>query len=333
MNPTIAKVAEAAGVSAATVSRTFSRPHMISAATRERVQRAAQELGWRPNPMARALITGQTGNVGLVVPDIANPFFPPLIKAAQQVAWTQGFCLFLGHGEEDPEHERSMVGKLSDQVDGLLLVSSRLPTRALADVARKRRVVVVNRVVPGVPAVLIDSASGLSDAVDHLADQGHTKIGYVAGPTVSWSNEQRGRAIRRRAKARGLTLEVVGPIVPGFETGYGQVRSLLAAGVSAVMAYDDLTAMGILAGLSEAGVSVPEEMSVVGCDDVVPVVSRPALTTVSAPCAQAGRTAMSLLLDAGQPGEVDSLATVTLGGQLVVRETTGPAPPPRPVRR
>src|SRR4051794_35337630 len=161
MAATIQQVAELAHVHVSTVSRVFSRPEMISAATRARVEQAAVELGWRPNPMARALITGQTRNIGVMVPDIANPFFPPLVKAAQREAWRWEHCLFLADSEENPEQEHAALLHLASQVDGLVLVSSRLPETTILELAAGHPVVLVNRTVPGISAVLIDSASGM----------------------------------------------------------------------------------------------------------------------------------------------------------------------------
>ena len=325
---TVREVAVKAGVSVSTVSRVFYRPHLISTVTRDRVQRAATELGWRPNPMARALTTGRTGNIGLVVPDIANPFFASIIKAAQNLAWERGLNVFLADSEEDPVQEAKVVEQLVDRVNGLILASSRLPGSKIREVGARQRIVLVNRTVEGVSSVLIDSASGMVEALDLLADLGHCRVAYVAGPAVSWSNQQRHKAIRARARARAVHLVVLGPVVPSFEAGLAIVPQVLDSGATGILAYDDITATGILVGLADRGIVVPEDVSIIGCDDVLPIRSRPALTTVSASCARAGRAAVSLLIDSGDD-PVNGDRRQNPHAELLARPTRDDRPAPR----
>lgn len=322
---TIHEVATAAGVSASTVSRVFARPDLISEPTRGRVHEVAERLGYRPNHAARALITGRTRTTGLVVPDIANPFFPPLIKAAQQYAWGAEYCLLLANSEEDRAQEWHVVSQLSSQVDGVVLCSSRLSAAQIAELAARTSLVLVNRRISGIPCVLIDSGAGVRQAVDHLVEYGHRSLAYVAGPRNSWSNQQRRRAVRERTKARNVELGLLGPVVPSFEAGQEIVDDLLAADATAVIAYDDVTALGVLAGLAQRGVRVPEDVSVVGCDDVSAATAQPPLTTISARCDVAGQTAMRLLLDALDQGQRAGDSVVRLPASLVVRSSTGPA--------
>lgn len=322
---TIHEVATAAGVSASTVSRVFARPDLISEPTRTHVHAVAERLDYRPNHAARALITGRTRTTGLVVPDIANPFFPPLIKAAQRYAWEAEHCLLLANSEEDRAQEWHVVNQLSSQVDGVALCSSRLGAAQISELAARISLVLVNRRISGIPCVLIDSGAGVRQAVDHLAGHGHRAIAYVAGPRTSWSNQQRRRAVRERAKTQGMELELLGPVVPSYEAGRDIVDPLLATRASAVIAYDDVTALGVLAGLAARGMRVPEEVSVVGCDDVSAATAQPPLTTISARCDVAGQTAMRLLLDALDQGERAGDSIVRLPASLVVRSSTGPA--------
>jgi len=323
--PTIREVAEAAGVSRATVSRAFTRPDLLRPETVERVREVAARLGYTPNVVARALSTGRYATIALVVPDIANPFFPPLMRGAQQAADAAGYSVVLGDSDESPAREDVLLTKFAHQVEGVVLASTRMPSARVREHATRRPLVLVNRDIPGVPRVLIDSASGMAQAVEHLADLGHRRLAYVSGPASSWSNQQRRRAVRRVAAARGLEVATVQASRPTYAAGIECTSALLAARVTAVVAFDDAVAQGILAGLSAAGVAVPDDVSVVGCDDVVADTTTPPLTAVSAPTRMAGQLAVEVLLrilgddDVADPRHV-------LDSELIVRATTGPAP-------
>lgn len=319
--PTISQVAEAAGVSRATVSRAFTRPDMLSAATVARVVAVAEAIGYVPNQIARALSTGRHGNLALIVPDVANPFFPPLIRAAQVEADKLDFCVFLGNSDEKPEQEEKLVGRFSAQVEGLVLASSRLPDERIRAHAARRPIVLINRDVAGIPRVLIDSSVGVAQAVDHLAELGHRRIAYVSGPKSSWSNSERRATVRRRVKAHGMDLMIVPAQLSSFETGFAAAPHLLEAGATAAVAFDDLMAQGVLAGLAARGVSVPASFSVVGCDDVLGAMTYPPLSSVSNPCAEAGRVAVSLLMDMLNAAVLRDVRYV-LDTRLVVRDTT-----------
>src|SRR5918993_923785 len=165
---TIRDVARASGVHVSTVSRTFSAPHLVNAETRSRVLACAEMLGYRPNRAARALITGRTYNVGLIVADIANPFFPPLIKAAESQARQRDHHIFIADTNEDASVEEELVRALAKQVDGVLLCSPRMSNSLIEQLSREVPLVVVNRQIPGLPAVVMDVAQGARHAVEHL---------------------------------------------------------------------------------------------------------------------------------------------------------------------
>lgn len=323
-SPTIRQVAEASGVSRATVSRAFTRPGMLSSETVRQVRAVADRLGYVPNQVARALSTGRHGNVALIVPDVANPFFPPLIRAAQLRADTAGLCVFLGNSDEDAGREDRLVGRLIGQVEGLVLASSRMAEDRIRLHAARRPLVLVNRDVEGITRVLIDTGPGVSSAMAHLAQLGHRRIAYVSGPAASWSNGQRRAAIRREAVSRGLETVAVPARRPTYEAGRLSAPRIVASGASAAIAFDDLVAQGLIAGLAALGLAVPGAFSVVGCDDVLGETTDPPLTTISARCADAGEIAVDLLLGqlgARAPGEV----RYKLDSTLVVRGSTGPA--------
>ncbi|MBF9235397.1 LacI family DNA-binding transcriptional regulator [Microvirga alba] len=318
---TIKQVAEAAGVARSSVSRAFTRPEMLSPETVKRIREAAEKLGYVPNQTARALSTGRHGNVALIVPDVANPFFPPLIRAAQMEADRSDLCVFLGNSDEDPKQEDKLVGRFTGQVEGLILASSRLSDERIQAHAALRPLVLINRDVEGIPRVLIDSGSGVREAVAHLAEIGHRHIVYVSGPTKSWSNKQRRRAVRMAADVLGLKVDIVAAAVASFEAGREAVGSILVTGATAAIAFDDLTAQGILAGLADRGIRVPEQFGVVGCDDVLGAATYPSLTTVSNRSVEAGKAALSLLLELMQSQSVRDVRYV-LDTHLVVRNTT-----------
>lgn len=324
--PTIHEIAEEAGVSRATVSRAFTRPELLRPDTVERVRDIAQRLGYVPNRAARGLSTGRHGNIAVIVPDIANPFFPPLIRAAQSVADSADFCVFLGDSNEDAAREDVLLATLAPQVEGFVLASSRLPDERIVAHAAQRRLVLINRDVKGIPRVLIDSSSGVRAAVEHLVAAGHQHIAYLAGPPGSWSNQQRRRAVRQATSRLETQLSIIASHRPSFTEGVDAVTALLDTGATAVIAFDDLMAHGLLAGLAERGVSVPEQISVVGCDDVLGAMTFPPLTTVSNRGIEAGRAAVSILIDAANSdagGEANEVRYV-LDTELVVRATTGP---------
>jgi LacI family transcriptional regulator len=336
---TISQVAAAAGVDRSSVSRAFSRPELLRAETVARIKAVAEEMGYVPNHSARALSTGRHGNVALIVPDVANPFFPPLIRAAQNEADRSDFCVFLGNTDEDVRQEEKLLGRLAGQVEGILLASPRLSDERIRAHAAIKPLVLINRDVPGIPRVLIDSGSGVAEAVAHLAGLGHRRIVYVSGPAASWSNRQRRAAVRKAASELGLEMQMLPAQVPTYEAGQRVVPAILATGATGVVAFDDLLAQGILVGLAERGIGVPSELAVVGCDDVLGAATYPPLTTVSNRSSEGGRIAISLLLDMLNTHAVRDVRYV-LETHLVVRSTTlakerlphGPGPSRRPRR-
>jgi LacI family transcriptional regulator len=326
---TIQDVARASGVHISTVSRAFSMPHLVNAATRSKVIAAAEALGYRPNRAARALITGRTHNIGLIVADIANPFFPPLIKAAESQARQRDYHVFVADTDEDPVVEEDLVQTLAKQVDGILLCSPRMANRQIERLRSVVPLVVVNRRVEGVPAVLMDIGHGARTALAHLIGLGHRRVALLAGPRGSWTNREIRRCVAAAAKASGVELTIFGPNPPNEEAGVAAADRVARAGVTAVIAYNDLMALGLIEGLGRLGVDVPGELSVVGIDDIAPGrFSTPKLTTVATPTAAAGRHAVDMLLQHGGSGEAPARGEVILDVSLVVRESTAPAAAP-----
>lgn len=320
MKVTIEQIAAEAGVSRSTVSRAFTRPDLLKDATVTRIRSIATRLGYVPNHNARALSIGRTGALGIVVPDIANPFFPPLIRAAGARAARDDVAMLIASTEEDAEREAQAVTSVAARTDGIILASSRLAGAEIRRLAQRIRIVLVNRDVSGLRRVLVDTASGMSDAVAHLASLGHRRIAYLAGPPKSWSNTERRRAIRTTCAELGLELVEVSGYVPTYDEGRRATEELCLTGATATIAFDDILAQGIMAGLAERGASVPGDMSIVGCDDLLAATTYPPMTSVQARSAEAGERAVTMLLD----GKDDSAVRVMLPGALIIRRTTAP---------
>jgi DNA-binding LacI/PurR family transcriptional regulator len=321
--PTIGDIADLVGVSRSSVSRAFGKPELLSEDTVKKIRKAAEKLGYFPNQAARALSTGRPGNLAIVVPDIANAFFPPLIRAAQLAADSHGMSLFLGDSGEDPAREFTLLNRLVVQTEGFVLVSSRMPDKKIKEIAEKHPLVLINRDISGISRVLIDTSPGVEAAVVHLSEIKHKKIAYVGGPSVSWSEQQRRRAVRRAAEREGLTVEYVRSGHATFDAGREAASAVIAAKASAAIAFDDVVAHGLLAGLNELGYRVPQDISVIGCDDVLGAATYPALTSVSARHIEAGRMAIEMLLNMIEEPTISNVR-IALDTKLVVRATTAP---------
>jgi LacI family transcriptional regulator len=317
MAVTIKDVAQAAGVSPSTVSRAFTVPDLLQAETLQRVVSAATELGYQPNRAARGLITGRTGNVGLIVPDLTNPFFPGVVKGVQARAREADLSVFLADTDEDPSAEAEFVRALSRQVDGILLCSPRIGEEELRELAGETPIVLLNRRSGRMPSVTVDNSDAIRQSVGHLHALGHRSIAWVGGPRASWSNRERLRVLRAATTAAGVELTDLGHFAPGFDGGIAAADLVLAAGVTAAFAYNDLVAAGLLSRFAKRGIAVPGEMSIIGFDDIaLAAMVTPALTTLAQPMEAIGRAGVDLLLREGRR-ELES--------RLMVRSSTGPA--------
>lgn len=321
--PTINDVARQCGVAASTVSRALSQPGRINAQTAERIRQAAERMGYRPNPIARALPSGRTLMLALLVPDLTNPFFSEMIRGAERQANAGGYTLVLADTDESAEMEAVHIQRLARLVDGLVIGSPRLSDTKLADFAARYPLVLVNRELGDVPHVVIDTPSGMIHAVEHVASLGHRSIAYLAGPRASWVDRRRWRALQSAARRLGLTMTRLGPFAPNMAGGTAAAEAVVNSEATAVMAFNDLLAIGTMRRLLARGLRVPEDISVLGCDGIFGAdFCHPALTTLAAPLQDSGRAAVTLLLSTlAGPG---SRQRVVLPTHLVVRESTGP---------
>ncbi|MEV8212408.1 LacI family DNA-binding transcriptional regulator [Leifsonia sp. NPDC077715] len=332
---TLADVAALSGVATSTASRALSNPDRVNAVTRERIERAARELNYVPNAQARALTSGRTRAIAVLVSDVTNPFYFGIIRGTQHQLKAAGYTQLLVDTEESDELEDGMLHKLRRSFDGAILAASRLTDRRLTALAAEVPLVAINRQTRGVASVFIDTPSGIEQAVGHLVSLGHTRIAYAAGPDTSWPNAGRWRAMLRAGERYGIEVQRVGPFAPRKYAGAAAADAVLHAGVTACVAFNDLLAIGMLARLRERGVSIPGDLSIVGCDDIFGAdFCNPPLTTLTAPIEQAGRTAVSMLLSRLDDGlaPVTRHAT-TLPTHLTVRDSTGPVPGDAAVHR
>lgn len=324
---TINDIAALTGVAASTVSRALSNPGRVNRFTRERIQAAARELNYVPNTQARALTSGRTGTIAVLVSDVTNPFYFGIIRGTQQQLKAGGYAQLLIDTEDSAGLEAQILTKMRHSIDGAILAASRLPDRALVGLAAELPVVAVNRNARGVQSVVIDTPSGISQAADHLYSLGHRDIVYVSGPQSSWANEARWHALRAAANRHDMQVRRIGPFSAARPSGSGAADALLNTGATGCIAFNDLLAIGMLSRLRERGIRVPEDISVVGCDDIFGAdFCHPTLTTLTAPIEQAGRVAVSMLLSRlGGHTPPAGRQSAVLPTHLTIRESSGQA--------
>lgn len=322
---TISDVARAAKVATSTVSRALSNPGRVSAVTRQRIEEAAKALSYVPSSHAQSLISGRTGTVALLLPDIANPFYFGLIRGAQRQLRAAGYTQVLVDTEESKEIEADTIDLMRKSADGMILVASRIDDEQLAEAAARQPLVTVNHDLPGVPGVIIDTADGVRQALTHLHSLGHHRIVYVAGPERSWASAQRWEALQDAANAIGVAMSSVGPWAPTTDAGPAAADAVAAADATACIVFNDLLAIGMLGRFAERKIRIPDDLSVVGTDDIFGSdFCHPPLTTVAAPIEEAGRTAVTMLLGRLTGNGRPRLRTI-LPTHLRIRQSSGPA--------
>jgi LacI family transcriptional regulator len=322
--PTIHDVAREAEASIATVSRALNGG-TVSAVARARIEAAVARLGYRRNDVARGLVTGRSGLVGVVLPDLVGPLYAQMARGIEDVLEARGMhAMVVTDHLEAPAERRAIDLLLARQVDGLVLIGSRLAPPDLADARRRVPVVHVQRDTPDTDEaqVRLDDAAGVAAAVDHLIALGHRRIAHLAGPRRD-GLERRAAFLRAIATA-GLE---PGPIVDGDFTEEGGAAAadavLGGAGVTAVFCGNDRMAVGLMHAAHHRGLAVPGDLSIVGFDDLAWTrYLWPPLTTVRQPGREMGRAAARLVLD-GPDG--DAPTTLRVRPELVVRASTAPA--------
>jgi len=333
---TLRDVAARAGVHPATASRALNPETriLVSEDTARRVLDAARALGYSPNPVARSLRTRRSHTVGVLIPDLNNPLFPPIVRGLEDRLAATGYVALIGNTDSDDQRERMVFDQMrARHVDGLVLATARLRHPLLAEASRADLpVVLINRLAPdySFPSVSVDNERGVGMAVGHLAALGHGRIAHIAGPQQMSTGLTRYQGFVTAMESAGLQVDprlVVFATAFTVEEGVRCSRLLLdrGAGCTAIAAGNDMLAVGCYAVLDEAGLSCPDDISVVGFNDM-PFVDRlrPPLTTVGFPHYQVGTEAAQLLLEriAERGGPVKILY---LAPELVVRGSTARA--------
>jgi LacI family transcriptional regulator len=332
---TLRDVARIAGVHPGTVSRALNpaTEGLVNDETVRRVRDAAETLGYRPNPMARGLKTNRTFTIGVLIPDIQNPLFPPIIRGIDDRLASAGYTPLIANTDNDPQRERNDVEAMrTRQVDGFITATARRDHELLDEVARlDAPVVLVNRRVEDdtLPSATADDREGVRLAVAHLVELGHTRIAEVAGPQDLSTGLHRHEGFLGALAEHGLEPEYVGFGAAFTEPeGVRVCEEVLAAApdVTAIVAGNDLVALGCYDALAARGLACPERISVVGFNDM-PFAGKfnPPLTTIRIPHYEIGAAAADLLLErlAG-PGAPPR--HVVLEPELVVRGSTAPPP-------
>ncbi len=327
---TVADIAREAGVSMMTVSRVINHKGDVSAATRQRVQEIIDRLNYRPSGIARSLATQHTGTLGLVIPDISNPFFADVARGAEHIAYAEGYSIFLCNTEEDPQRELAVVQSLEEKrVDGVVLISRLQPPQIYDVLKHLPAAVLINQRLDRkngsttVGTVRLDDAAGGQLATQHLLDRGHRAIGLLAGPATSFSGQARSNGYQQALLAASLSPNPTwkSHCPPTVEGGQVAARALLLAQpqLTALFCFNDLVAVGALQACAELGRRVPEDLAVVGYDDVpLAALVTPALTTCHAPRYELGAEAVRLLLEQIR-NDAKVGTEIVLQVQLVVR--------------
>src|SRR5450755_910729 len=332
---TLRDVAQRAGVHPATASRALSPETrlLVSDATAQRVVQAAAELGYRPNAMARSLRTRRSHTIGVLIPDLNNPLFPPMVRGLEDRLAADGYVALLGNTDGRLDREQQVFEQMrARSVDGYALATASLSSPVLAEAARDGlTVVLMNRLAEDYdfPAVSVDNERGARLAVAHLAALGHTRIGYIAGPQGLSTGLNRYRGFLAGMHEAGLTVppgSVAFADAFSIEEGQRCGRRILAdrPQCTALAAGNDMLAVGCYAAVEEAGLSCPADVSVVGFNDM-PFIDRlrPPMTTVAFPHYQLGTEAARLLLER-LSGSEKPPTVLYLVPELVVRGSTAP---------
>lgn len=333
MTATLRDVARLAGVHPATASRAMdpTKSAMVNSATAKRVQKAAKQLGYVPNALARGLKTNSSLSIGAIVPDIANPLFPPIIRGVEDVVGAAGFNVLIANTDNELEREHAQIaGMMARKVDGFILASAVLDDPALAQLlADGVPVVLVNRVESGFrgSSVAGDDADGIEQAVRHLVELGHRRIAHIAGPTATSTGVVRRRAFEQAIASAGLDVSAC-PIetasayaIDAGAEAFGRALGV-PGGITAVIAANDLLALGCYDAIAAAGYACPADISVVGFNDM-PLVDKvyPPLTTVRLHHYDLGAEAARVLLERLANPTIPP-KSVLLPVSLVVRSST-----------
>ena len=328
----IKDVATLAKVSTATVSHVINNTRFVTEETKRRVLGAIENVGYAPNIHARNLASGQTRTLGLIVSDITNPFFPDLVKSVQEKALELGFDVVVLNTNYESERDAPYVQRLLElRVRGVIILTTEMDLSVIKRLSSQKIMVVfldIGKVGPHTSNIRVNYEQGVHQAVEHLLELGHRQIAFVSGPLHFKSAQIRRQAFLRSMKKYRASLHTEPVIYEGdfkLESGQRAVRELVALKnkPTAIIAANDLMAVGAMWELGRTGLRVPKDISVIGCDDIwLARLTDPPLTTVMIPRAEIGTAAVEAVLrsdsENGNSGREIRIAT-----QLLVRESTG----------
>jgi len=329
--PTISDVARIAGVSLMSVSRAMNNRPGLSDETRQRILDIANEIGYSPNQIARGLVTRRTSTIGLVIPDVSNPFFAQIARGAEDAAYENGYSVILINTAEDLEREKSALDTLwQKEIDGAILCSPRLSLEELKSyLARFPATVFVNREldvpIANVATINVDDNDGAQQAIRHFIKIGRKRIAFIAGPETSISSQRRlaGYHLGLDSAQRTFDKSLVEFCFPTTEGGRTAALKLFShfPGVDAIFCFNDLVALGVVQACSEHGWNVPRDVAIIGADNI-PLASlvRPALSTLHVDQYQIGHLANSIIMRLLM-SDTSTQRTVLIQPNFIVRES------------
>lgn len=331
MGVTIKDIAELAGVSKTTVSKVINnKDDSISKATKDKILRIIKEQNYVPNKLAQGLVTKRTKTIGLLIPDIRNPFFTDISRGAEDYARKEGYNIIFCSTDEDYEREAECISMLVEKVvDGIIFAPSsntskkdnRYNNLQIPMVLVDKNIDILN--AKGL--VIVDNKNGTYESTKYLINQGHTKILYLSGPLKNEISKERLNGYIRALEKNNIQHDEC-DIVEGkytYEWAYEFIKNIDLINHSAICCANDLIAIGVIQALTEMGINVPQDISVVGFDDIqTSKLIHPSLTTVRQPAYEMGQKACELLINYLKNNDIESVGTVTFKPQLIIRNST-----------
>jgi len=330
---TITDVAKRAGVSKSTVSHVLNQTRFVEEETRRKVSTTIEELGYRPSNIARSLVSKRTKTAGLLISDVGNPFYPDVIRGVEEVALSHGYSIFLCNTNYDLVRSMEFIRSLIEKsVDGILFMSSSMSMEMVEEAIQNQIQAVVldwgvSQVEDLTGTIRINFTEGIRQAIQHLVELGHTQIAHVSGPLDLWTAQARRDTFLVSLRENGVNPDQA-LIIEGnlrIEGGRRAFEQLIHASPrpTAVFAANDLTALGIVWAARNYGLNLPEQLSIIGLDNIeLASEVNPTLTTVALPRNEMGKLAMKLLLDLIENPEVVDGHKLEVATQLIIRQST-----------
>ena len=330
----ISAVAKRAGVSTATVSRVMNGTANVSPETAQRVREAVEALNFYPDINARALGSGRSGLYGLIISDITNPYFPELVKAFEDIAVEHGQDVLIANTDYDPKRmETCVIRMLQRKVDGVAIMTSEMDERLIRTFSQRQiPTVFMDTTARGASSVSVDYAGGITEAMQHLFGLGHREIAFISGPLTLRSARLRAQAFQKALRDHGLKVkpEWLQEGDHRVEGGHQAMQRIFQSGSipSAVLGSNDLTAIGAMGAIHEAGLHIPRDISVVGFDDIeLSAYTLPALTTLHVPRRELAATAFrGLYRGRDEVVKLSRKKEQVIHPRLLIRRSTGEAP-------